>query len=121
MIVPGRSFELSIERCFIPLELRGGTPLSLDELASGSGATVVMGDPGSGKSALLSMVVKRHCEAAIESPRDSRLPIFGRLTQIVGYLKFQLGADADPHRLASEAYWHTFIDWFNSEWVSRLQ
>jgi len=65
LTVPGR-LSLDIDRCYIPLELRAGQTMEASRLLEKSGAVLLLGDPGSGKSALTSRLVRTMCERCIE-------------------------------------------------------
>jgi AAA ATPase domain len=93
--IPGR-LELPIDRCYIPLELRAGHMTEAIQILSRSGAVLVLGDPGTGKSALLSRVIRSLCQECRESRETARLPVYVPLQQLVSYISNDLKRDLRP-------------------------
>lgn len=85
LIIPGR-LELSIDRCYIPLELRSGQTADTGQLLAKSGTILILGDPGTGKSALLSRLVRSLCQVCFEDRDIAKLPVYIPLQQIIPYL-----------------------------------
>jgi hypothetical protein len=98
--IPGR-LNLPIDRCYIPLELRAGQMTEAIQILSRSGATLILGDPGSGKSALLSRAIRSLCKECRESRETARLPVYVPLHQLVPYLPSQLSHDLRPEEALS--------------------
>ena len=82
LIVPGRAIDLSLDKCYIPLELRSGQVAGGDQILNRSGAVLILGDPGSGKSALMSRYVRTLCQNAQESRRRARIPVYVPLFEL---------------------------------------
>jgi hypothetical protein len=78
LYVPGiRPREISLDECYVPIRLLGRSSSAQygDTLLRETGATVVLGEPGSGKSSLITWLYRRACEICIASPGTARLPI----------------------------------------------
>jgi NACHT domain len=93
--IPGR-IELPIDRCYIPLELRSGQMTEAIQVLSRSGATLILGDPGTGKSALLSWIIRNLCTECRENRETARLPVYVPLHQLVSYLPSEMNRDLRP-------------------------
>ena len=86
LVIPGKSVELPIDRCFIPLELRAGQMSEAAQLLTKKGAVLLLGDPGAGKSAMLSWLIRTLCQNCREDRETARLPVYAPLQQLVPYL-----------------------------------
>ncbi|WP_341716094.1 NACHT domain-containing protein [Micromonospora sp. FIMYZ51] len=95
LVVPGR-VELPIDRCYIPLELRAGQMTEAIQLLSKSGTILLLGDPGTGKSALLSRIIRDLCWKARENKDRARLPVYLPLQHIGPILSGASGTAASP-------------------------
>jgi hypothetical protein len=86
MIVPATPpVPLMVDKVFIPLLLRGPTSdtSGYHTLAEQQQArTVVLGDPGSGKSSLMKRVFRDACRRAKSDPRHSSLPVLFELRRL---------------------------------------
>jgi NACHT domain len=78
--------ELSIDRCYIPLELRAGATTDASQLVVKSGTVLILGDPGTGKTALMSWLVRDLCRGCFEDRDTAQLPVYASLQQLVSYL-----------------------------------
>jgi hypothetical protein len=85
LIIPGR-VSLPIDRCYIPLELRAGQTLEPSQILSKSGAVLVLGDPGTGKSALMSNLTRTLAYNCVEQRDTAKLPVYVKLQQLTSYL-----------------------------------
>lgn len=109
LVVPGR-LELPIDRCYIPLELRAGQTTDASQLLAKSGTVLILGDPGTGKSALLSRLVRSLCVSCFEDKDAARVPIYVQLQQLITYLPNQ--GDEPSVILPNEAF-KILGKWFN--------
>lgn len=108
LTVPGRGVELPIDRCFIPLELRAGQMSEGTQLLMKSGTVLLLGDPGTGKSALLSRLIRSLCQSTREDRESARLPVYAPLQQLVSYLP-----EASNKDLLPEQALRILDSWFN--------
>lgn len=106
LTIPGRGVKLPTDRCFIPLELRAGDITDVSQILHGRGAVAVLGDPGSGKSALLSQLVRQLCRECLENRRRSRLPVYVPLFDITPQI-----LSASPN-LSPSAAFDVLEQWF---------
>lgn len=93
--IPGR-LDLPIDRCYIPLELRAGQMTDAVQIPYRSGAVLILGDPGTGKSAMLSQIIRSLCHECMENREAARLPVYIPLRQIVSYLPTGINRDLRP-------------------------
>jgi hypothetical protein len=107
LVVPGR-VELPIDRCYIPLELRAGQTSEAIQLLTKSGTILILGDPGTGKSALLSRIIRDSCHNAKENKDRVRLPIYVPLQQIATLIR-----DADTPPTTPEAAFAILERWID--------
>lgn len=82
MTVPGRNLSLPIDRCFIPMELRSGQGSLGHHILERRGTVLLLGDPGSGKSALLSQYLRSVSRSCMENRSRSRVPVYVQLESI---------------------------------------
>jgi archaellum biogenesis ATPase FlaH len=107
--------ELSIDRCYIPLELRAGHTTDASQLLLKSGTVLILGDPGTGKTALLSRLVRDLCRGCFENRDTSQLPVYASLQQIVSYLPRDEKADLRP-----DAAFSILDSWFQDFQLNAL-
>ncbi|WP_433384339.1 NACHT domain-containing protein [Actinoplanes sp. CA-142083] len=87
LIVPGRhDTPVKVDDLFVDLAMEGGgsaaaTYSSHTVLDAGS-RLLIIGDPGSGKSSLVKMVLRDTCRATMARPHKSRLPILVELRNL---------------------------------------
>lgn len=96
LIVPGL-VELPIDRCYIPLELRAGPTIEARDLLSRSGSMLLLGDPGSGKSALLSRIIRDLRVRARSDKERFRIPIYAPLKEVSSVIRESPGALETPN------------------------
>jgi hypothetical protein len=80
------SMPLDIDTSYVPLELRASSSLSVNELLAHDGLVQVQGDPGSGKSALMSVLIRECCQRALAEPAAAPLPVDASLKHIMASL-----------------------------------
>lgn len=107
LVIPGR-LQLPIDRCYIPLDLRAGQTSDASQLLAKSGTILVLGDPGTGKSALLSKLVRTLCEICLQEKELARLPVYVPLRQIIRYLNTN-----DPDDMLPENAFLSLAQWFH--------
>jgi hypothetical protein len=107
MVIPGR-FPLDIERCYIPLDLRSGQDFEARRLLEMTGGVLLLGDPGSGKSALLSWLVRALCVGAIEDKTHAKLPVYISMYNLAERLN---GYATTGHRRPQDAF-ALIEEWF---------
>ncbi|GAA2395999.1 hypothetical protein Cme02nite_56490 [Catellatospora methionotrophica] len=113
LTVPGR-VTLSIDRCYIPLELRAGQMSEALQILEKNGALLLHGDPGTGKSALLYRLLRTSSFRIMKGKERIRLPMYLTLQQIVPHL----GQDADRMHPGQAA--EALTNWFRETFVRPL-
>ncbi len=119
MKVPGRSIELPIDQCYIPLELRAGRFHESTQLIESTGTVVIIGGPGSGKSALLSRMVRTLTQRVEESRRTSRLPVYATLHDLATIAE-RADTSASGSLRDPETAFGVLRDWFSAEHLAPL-
>lgn len=89
------SIELPIDRCYVPLDLRVEQVHHADLLTS-PGTYLIFGDPGSGKSALLSQLALTTAQGGSGDGRHSRLPVLATVENLLRYLPGPRGVQVTP-------------------------
>ena len=79
MAIPGRSIDILVDKCFVPLDVMDGNTAKRVKVAEETGSILLLGDPGAGKSALVSRVIRSLCNSARQHAKSSKLPIYVEL------------------------------------------
>ena len=76
-VIPGSGRILAIDDCYIPLGLRTGQMTDGTQLLDHDGVALLLGEPGSGKSALFAHLVRTMCNQCLQDGDESaRLPLY---------------------------------------------
>jgi hypothetical protein len=109
--------DLPLTQCYIPLDLRAGERNADRELIHRAGSFLVIGDPGSGKSALISRIVNAACQYALRDRSKSRLPVTGVLSEVIEYLPSQI----EPASISPDVAFESLDRWFQSSEMDPLR
>lgn len=107
MMVPATyPVKLKTDDAFVPLLLKEANSATVEyqDLLERSGArTVIVGEPGSGKSSLMKRVFRDACRQANRSPRNAPLPVLFELSELSRLEPEEL-AEIDHRRLFDECF-----------------
>lgn len=107
LVIPGQ-VELPIDRCYVPLELRAGQVAEGTQLLHRTGAVLLLGDPGSGKSALLSRMIRTLTSDYRREKEKARLPVYLSLESIARLVRASNPEELTPAKameVLEEFFW----------------